>query len=125
MGEGGGWDPCDILIGLSRIPIRDQWSMEAPNCRSDRRETGTQVGKIGKTENHIGYQIRKPVSIFRENRKPNGKKRKIRQPQLTPKLKTEVFWHKNRKLLAQKNNQNRKTENPNAPLIKYCCKLSF
>ena len=77
--------------------IRDQWSMEAPNCRSDRRETGTQVGKIGKTENHIGYQIRKSVSIFRENRKPNAKKRKIRQPQLTPKLKTEVFWHKNRK----------------------------
>ena len=31
--------------------------------------------------------------------------------------KTEVFWHKNRKTV-----QNRKTENPNAPLLTY---LSF
>ena len=40
--------------------------MEARNCRSDRRETGTQIGQIGKSENRIGYQIRKPVSIFQE-----------------------------------------------------------
>ena len=43
-------------------------SVEAHNCRSDRRETGTQIGHIGKTENRIGYQIRKPVTIFREKR---------------------------------------------------------
>ena len=49
--------------------------MEAPNCRSDRRETGTQIGQIGKTENRIGCQIQKPVSIFGENRKLNGKKK--------------------------------------------------
>ena len=30
--------------------------------------------------------------------------------------KTEVFWHKYRKT-DQKNIQNRKTENPNAPLL--------
>ena len=52
-------------------------SVEAHNCRSDRRETGTQIGQRGKTENCIGYQIRKPVNIFRENRKPNAKKRKM------------------------------------------------
>ena len=56
-------------------------SVEARNCRSDRRETGTQIGQIGKTKNRIGYQIRKPVSIFRDNRKPNAKKRKICKPQ--------------------------------------------
>ena len=55
--------------------------MEERNCRSDRRETGTQIGQIGKTENRIGYQVRKPVNIFRENRKPDTKKRKIRKPQ--------------------------------------------
>ena len=55
--------------------------MEARNCRSDRRETGTQIGQIGKTENHIGYQIRKPVGIFREKRKPDAEKRKIRKLQ--------------------------------------------
>ena len=56
-------------------------SVEERNCRSDRRETGTQIGQIGKTENRIGYQVRKPVNIFRENRKPDTKKRKIRKPQ--------------------------------------------
>ena len=54
--------------------------MEALNFRLDRRETGTQIGQIGKTENRIEYQNRKPVGIFRENRKPNAKKRKIRKP---------------------------------------------
>ena len=39
-------------------------SVEVRNCRSDRRETGTQIGQIGKTENRIGYQIQEPVSIF-------------------------------------------------------------
>ena len=85
------------------------------NCRPDRRETGTQIGQIGKTENRIGYQIRKPVSIFRENRKPNAKQRKIRKPAMNNKTeKLKFFWHKNRKT-DLKNSQNRKTENPNAP----------
>ena len=56
-------------------------SVEPRNYRIDRRETGTQIGQIGKAKNCIGYQIRKPVIIFRENRKPNAKKRKIRKPQ--------------------------------------------
>ena len=46
--------------------------VEAKNCRSNRRGTGIQIGK---TENHIGYQIKKPISIFDENRKPNAKNR--------------------------------------------------
>ena len=71
-------DPCDISIGL--LVSGNSRSVEARNCRSDRRETGTQIGQIGKTENRIGYQIRQPFSIFCENRKPNVKKRKIRKP---------------------------------------------
>ena len=71
-------------------------SVEPRNYRIDRRETGTQIGQIGKAKNCIGYQIRKPVSIFRENRKPNAKKRKIRKLQWTPKLKNWSFWCKNR-----------------------------
>ena len=85
-------NPCDISIGLSRIPLDNicvyslrysgySRSVGARSCRSGRRKTGTQIGLIGKIENHIGYQIRKPVCIFRENRKPNAKKRKIRKPQ--------------------------------------------
>ena len=65
--------------------------MEARNCRSDRRETGTQIGQIGKTENRIGYQIRKPVSIFRENRKSHAKKRKSAMRNGLQNEKTEVF----------------------------------
>ena len=58
--------------------IRDQWRRE---IAAQIEETGTQIGQIGKTENHIGYQIRKPVGIFREKRKPDAKKRKIRKLQ--------------------------------------------
>ena len=79
--------------------------MKARNCRSDRRETGTQIGQIGKTENRIGYQIRKPVSIFRENRKPNAKQRKSANRNEHQSRKTDL-----------KISQNRKTENPDAPL---------
>ena len=56
-------------------------SVEARNCYANRIETGTQIGKIGKTKNCIGYQIRKPVSIFRENLKSNAEKQKIRKQQ--------------------------------------------
>ena len=90
-------------------------SVEPRNYRIDRRETGTQIGQIGKAKNCIGYQIRKPVRIFRENRKPNAKKRKIRKPQWPPKLKNWSFWCKNR-ITDLENSQNRKTENHNAPL---------
>ena len=62
-------------------------SEEARNCLSGWRETGTQIGQMGKTENCIWYQIREPVSIFRENRKSNAEKQKIRKQQWTPKLK--------------------------------------
>ena len=48
-------------------------SVEVRNCRSDQREFGTHRGQTRKTKTRIGYQIRKPVSIFRENRKPNAK----------------------------------------------------
>ena len=53
--------------------------MEARNCHSDRRETGTQIGQIGNTKNHIGYQIQKPINIFSKNQKPMAKKQKIRK----------------------------------------------
>ena len=77
-------------------------SVEPRNYRIDRRETGTQIGQIGKAKNCIGYQIRKLSSIFRENRKPNAKKRKIRKPQR--KTKTEKL-----KFLVQKpNNRSKK-----------------
>ena len=77
--------------------------MKARNCRSDRREAGTQIGQIGKTENRIGYQIRKPVSISRENRNKmlnNGKS-------------ANRNGHQNRKTDLKI----AKTENPNVPLI--------
>ena len=50
-----------------------------------------------KTENRIEYQILKPVNIFRENRKPNAKIRKICKPQEHQNRETEAFRHKNRK----------------------------
>ena len=73
-----------VFANLVAVTHSSQYHLrlgEARNCRSDRRETGTQIGQIGKTENHIGYQIRKPVGIFREKRKPDAEKRKIRKLQ--------------------------------------------
>ena len=68
-------------------------SVKARNCRSDRRETGTQIGQIGKTENRNGYQIRKPINIFRENQMhKNGKSVNRNKHQ---NRETEVLWHKN------------------------------
>ena len=52
------------------------WRRKLPLRR--KRNCGTQKGK---TENHIGYQIQKPKSIFDKNRRPNAKNRKMRKPQ--------------------------------------------
>ena len=83
--------------------IRDLW----------RRVIAAQIEEkpepIGKTENRIEYQIRKPVNSFRGKRKPNAKIRKMRKPQRTPKPKNRIT--------DLKYSQNRKTENPDAPLL--------
>ena len=72
---------CHIFLSITFAFSCYSRSMEAHNCRSDRRETGTPTSSNRKTENRIEFQIRKSVNIFRENRKPNAKIRKIRKPQ--------------------------------------------
>ena len=74
--------------------IRDQW----------RRVIAKNPNRSNRI-NRIGYQIRKPVSIFRENRKPNAKQRKSANRNEHQSRKTDL-----------KISQNRKTENPDAPL---------
>ena len=93
---------CHAFLSITFAFSSYSRSVDARNCRSDRRETGTQIGQIGKTKNRIGYKIRKPVNIFCENREPNVKNRKIRKPQWTPKPKNRSFF------LAQ----NRKSQCP-------------
>ena len=70
----------------------------AHNCCSDGSETRTQKGR---DENHIGYQIWKPISILDKSQKPNAKKCKICKQQWTPKLKNcktkKIVWYKNHK----------------------------
>ena len=72
---------CHAFLSITFVFSSNSRSVEARNCCSDRRETKTQIGLIGKTVNCIGYQIRKPVSVFYENRKPNAKKPKTCKPQ--------------------------------------------
>ena len=76
---------CTILIWSNwfvfSITFAFSGYSRSVEARKDRRETGTQIGQIGKTENRIGYQIRNPAGIFGENRKPNAKYRKIRKQQ--------------------------------------------
>ena len=85
-------------------------AVEARNC---------QIWSNRKNQNRIRYQIRKPVSIFRENWRPHAKKRKIWKPRWTPKPKRRFFWRRNRKKRKTdlKNSQNCRTEYPNALLL--------
>ena len=82
--------------------------MEARNCRSDRRETGTQIGQIGKTENPLVFFAKTENQMLKNGKSANRNEHQNR--------KTEVFWRKNRKT-DLKNSQNHKTENPNAPSL--------
>ena len=63
---------CHAFLSITFAFSGYSRSVEARNCRSDRRETGTQIGLIGKTENRIGYQIRKPVSNFHSKYAPKN-----------------------------------------------------
>ena len=83
---------CHTFLSITFTFSCHSRSVGARNCSSDRRETGTQIGQIGKTEDRIEYQIKKPVNIFSENRKPSAKIRKIRKPRRTPKPKNRSFF---------------------------------
>ena len=80
------------------------------NCRSDRRETGTQIGQRGKTENRIGYQNRKPVSIFREKR---NQMLKYEKSVNRNEHQNRFFGTKTEKTFLKI----AKTKNPNAPFL--------
>ena len=67
---------CYAFVSITFVLRCYPRSVEARNCRSDRREAGNQIGQTGKTENRNGYQI-----FFCENRKPDANKLKIRKPQ--------------------------------------------
>ena len=84
-------------------------SAEARNCRSDRRETGIQIGQIWKSENLLIFFPKTENQILKNGKSVNRNEH--------PNRETEVLWHKNRKT-DLKNSQNRKTENPSAPLDK-------
>ena len=87
--------------------------MEARNCRLDRRETGAQIGQIGKTKNRIGEN---PLAFFTKTENQMLKNGKSANRNEHQNRKAEVFWRKNRKT-DLKNSQNHKTENPNAPSL--------
>ena len=72
---------CHAFLSITFAFSSYSRSVEVCNCHSDGRQIGTQIGQIGITENRIGYQSQKPISISGENRKPSVKKRKICKPQ--------------------------------------------
>ena len=102
---------CHAFVSITFVFSCYSRSVEARNCRLDRRETGTEIGQTGKTENRIGYQI---FFVKTENQTLKNGKYANRNEHLN--RETEVFWIKNGKIDI-KNRQNRKTENPNVPLI--------
>ena len=64
-----------------------------------------------KTENHIGYQIRKPIGILDKNRKKMLRKGKFTNCDEHQNRKTDVFWPKNPKTDLE-NSQTLKPEIP-------------
>ena len=102
---------CNAFVSIKFVFSCYSRSVEARNCRSDRRETGTEIGQTGKTENRIGYQI---FFVKTENQMLKDGKYANRNEHLN--RETDVFWNTNRKT-DLKNSQNRKTENPNVPLL--------
>ena len=55
---------CHTFLSITFAFICYSRSVEARNCRSDRRETGTQIGQIGKTENRIDIKSENPLVFF-------------------------------------------------------------
>ena len=101
-----------MLGGYLRSPLpAESWHVHVVETHNCRRESGDQIGK---TETHIGYQIRKTACIFAENRKPNAKTRKNRKPQQTPTPKKRRFSVQKPKNLSFKwlKPQNRKSQRP-------------
>ena len=82
-------------------------SVEAHICRSDRRETGNQMGKTEKPRRVPNPKNRKRKAKNGKSADCHGNKRQNG--------KTEIFLDKNRKNHL-KDCQSCKTENPNAPL---------
>ena len=83
---------CHAFVSITFVFGCYSRSVEARNCRSDRREIGTQIGETGKTENRIGYQI---FFVKTENQMLKNRKYAIRNEHLNQ--ETDVFWNKNRK----------------------------
>ena len=81
--------------------------MEARNCRSDRRETGTQIGQIGKSENPLVFFAKTENQMLKNGKSENRNEHQNR--------KTEVFWHKDRKT-DLKSGQTAKPKIPMPPL---------
>ena len=72
-------------------------SMEARNCPSDRRESGTQTGQIGKPKTASNIKSENPLIFFAKTENQMLKYGKSASRNEHQNRKTEVFWHKNRK----------------------------
>ena len=55
---------CHAFLSITFAFSGYSRSVETRNCRSDRRETGTQIGQIGKTENRIDIKSENPLVFF-------------------------------------------------------------
>ena len=107
---------CHAFLSITFAFSGYSRSVEARNCRSDRRETGTQIGQIGK--NRKPYRISNLKTRQYFSRKPKTKCLKTENPPTAMNTKTEKpkflgTKPKNR----SKNGQNRKTKNPMPPSL--------
>ena len=108
---------CHAFLSIAFTFSGYSRSVEACNCCSERRETRTQIGQRGKTENRIRViKSENPLVFFAKTENQMLKDRKSTNHNEHQNRKTKVFKQKKRKTDLKKS-QNRKTKNSNAPLL--------
>ena len=84
---------CDVFHPItSAFSGYSRSAVEARNCHLDRRETGTQIGQIGKTKKTASDIKSKNPLVFFAKTENQMLKRKIYKPQWTPKPKNRSFF---------------------------------
>ena len=108
---------CHAFLSITFAFSGYSRSVEARNCRSDRRETGTQIGQIGKNRKPYRISNLKTRQYFfaeTENQMlKNGISANRNEHQ---NRKNRSFWVQKPKNRS-KNGQNRKTKNPMPPSL--------
>ena len=73
---------CHAFLSITFAFSGYSRSVEARNCRSDRRETGTQIGQIGKSENPLVFFAKTENQMLKNGKSENRNEHQNRKTDL-------------------------------------------